>query len=190
MGRNLPNGSRAFVELNFPGLPGAAAVKSLSKVKTGTAALFKWKVLEVQPTGKRFRKKKGHKDLSYTIVLRQRTSIGGADVYTVRVPVDPSVQSRQVYTYFRKNPLVAGIITPWGVSSFWATPPRRGGGFKFPTLPPSGGTGGGSQGNGGDGGFLPTGFDDIPRVIDKVGDLADKAGPIIDTARILIPILF
>lgn len=146
MAKNLPNGNREMVQMKI------GSVSFVARVKSGTAKLLGLKSVDLLPKAKK-RTARGWKGTqSYTLVLKKKTSVGGATVATVDFPVSNKVKLQDFYKWARSRGAVAGIITPWGRSYYWSTGANGGGG------------------SGGGGGLLPN----LP------GDLGGAAASAID----------
>lgn len=166
MAKNLPNGRRLMVELKIGGKT------FYSKMKSSTAAALGLTGSSTLKTGAKGRPLRGHwRGDSYTLLLKQKETIGGAAVASVDVPIAGNVKLADVYTWAKKFGKVGGVVTPWGISYRWADTAEGGGGGGgvLPDLP--GLDGGDLLGNAGGllGGYLG-------------GDLGSDIGSIAGTA--------
>ncbi len=121
MVRNLPNGSRVIVVVKF------GNTNYYSRLKKGTADLLGLKAVDDTALGKNKAEIRGNKakSHSYTLVLKNKTKVGGADVYTVAFPVNAKVGKATFRKWAKTQGNVVGMITPWGISNYWGDVPER-----------------------------------------------------------------
>lgn len=122
MARNLPNGSRKFVNVTI------GSVQYTAFVKSGTAALLGLKSVAVPPTVKKRKARGWVGTQSYTLLLKKKTSVGGATVATLDFPVSSKVKFADFYKWAKGKGAVGGITTPWGRSYRWDDTAGGGGG--------------------------------------------------------------
>lgn len=117
----VPKGGRGVVVVKF------GAKNYYSRLKTGTIELLGLKALDDTAVGKNSAEVRGNmaKSHSYTLVLKQAASVGGVTVKTVAFPVDARVKKSVFRKWAKSNDKVAGMITPWGISDYWAAHPSR-----------------------------------------------------------------
>ncbi|MEL6229575.1 MAG: hypothetical protein AAFR24_06660 [Cyanobacteria bacterium J06627_3] len=96
-------------------------VNRLIRLKSGTAELLNLKATTKLVKGKGGRIKRGVKGTkSYTLFLRNRTVVGGAEVVSVDIPVPGGVKVEHMYNWGQNQPALAGLRTPWGIAYSWA----------------------------------------------------------------------